>query len=85
MRSSSWAARCAQGIDEWCRQRQGPAAAIRLRLLVDEALSGDPVQAAPDAQRSRLQIDVRPPQAEASDCRSPMASATVHRAAFRCA
>ncbi len=50
--------------DELGGQGHGPAAAVRLRLLVDEALSADAVQAATNAQRALLQVDVRPPQAE---------------------
>jgi hypothetical protein len=46
------------------RAGHGPAAAVRLRLLVDEALSADAVQAATNAQRALLQVNVRPSQGE---------------------
>ncbi len=50
--------------DESSRQGHGPAAVVRPRLLVDEALSGDAVQVATNAQRALPRVDVRPPQAE---------------------
>ena len=53
-----------QRSDELSGQGHGPAAAVRPRLLVDEALSADAVQAATNAQRTLLQVDVRPPQTE---------------------
>ena len=49
--------------DESSRQGHGPAAVVRPRLLVDEALSGDAVQVATNAQRALPQVDVRPPKA----------------------
>jgi hypothetical protein len=65
MRSSSCATPVgSQCLDELLRQRQRPAAAVRLRLLVDQALPCDAVQPPPHGQRSVGQVDVRPSQAQ---------------------
>jgi hypothetical protein len=49
-----------QGVDELDGQSQGAAAALGFGLLVNQALPGDPVQAAPHGQCSVGQVDVRP-------------------------
>ena len=41
-------------------QRQGAPTALGLRLLVDEALPADPVDAPPDGERAGVQVDVGP-------------------------
>jgi hypothetical protein len=53
-----------QTLDELDGQRQGAAASLGFGLLVDQALPGDPVHAAPDGQCSVGQVDVCPSQAE---------------------
>jgi hypothetical protein len=53
-----------QGVDELGGKRQGAAAALGLGLLVDQALPGDPVQAAPHGHCAVGQVDVRPSQAQ---------------------
>ena len=60
-----------QRLDELPRQRQRPPAAVGLRLLVDQALLRDPVQATPNGQRPAVEVDVGPPETERFRDRGP--------------